>query len=297
MSWNWTTGPDGTQHVRGDYHAGRCIVETDDPRVSGLRSSTWNIDLWGDPNAGNWALVQWGTPRLENAGGAWEGRASGVGSSHGGDVIVNWYKGTGGYVGLSYFELWTGDEPWAIQGQIFPGDPPNPAGAPPLSVAAPTPSAAASPATTSSPTPAAIAYGPVSVVSGLSDCPSIDFGTQTTGPDGVQHARGGTVTCTETADDPRVSGAYTGTWNLDWWGTADRTSGALVQWGTTRLVNAGGAWVGRMTGVYSTDRGDIIATSYKGTGGYAGLTYFELTTGRRPWTIQGQIYPGTPPTP
>jgi hypothetical protein len=29
-------------------------------------------------------------------------------------------------VGLSYFELWTGREPWQIQGQIFPGDPPTP---------------------------------------------------------------------------------------------------------------------------------------------------------------------------
>ena len=37
-----------------------------------------------------------------------------------------WYTGTGGYEGLAYFELWTGFEPWTIQGQIFPGDPPTP---------------------------------------------------------------------------------------------------------------------------------------------------------------------------
>lgn len=126
MSWDFTTDPDGTQHVRDDYHADRCTVETGDPRVSGVRSSTWNIDLWGDANAGEWALVQWGTQRLENAGGAWEGRATGIGSSDRGDVIVNWYKGTGGYAGLSYFELWTGDGPWTIEGQIFPGNPPTP---------------------------------------------------------------------------------------------------------------------------------------------------------------------------
>ncbi len=70
----------------------------------------------------------------------------------------------------------------------------------------------------------------MTAVAGTSDCPSIDFGTVTTDSQGVQHARGGTVACTHTVNDPRVSGAYTATWNLDWWGTADRTSGALVQW-------------------------------------------------------------------
>jgi len=69
MSFDFTTDVDGTHHIRDDYHAGRCIVETDDPRVSGVRSSTSNIDLWGNANAGSWALVQWGTPRLENDGG------------------------------------------------------------------------------------------------------------------------------------------------------------------------------------------------------------------------------------
>ena len=37
-----------------------------------------------------------------------------------------WYTGTGGYHGLAYFELWTGQEPWTIEGQIFPGEPPTP---------------------------------------------------------------------------------------------------------------------------------------------------------------------------
>jgi hypothetical protein len=87
----------------------------------------WNIDLWGNVYAGRWGLVQWGTVRLENDGGAWEGRAAGVASCpERGDTFVNWYKGTGGYAGLGYFELWTGHEPWKIQGQIFPGDPPTP---------------------------------------------------------------------------------------------------------------------------------------------------------------------------
>ena len=65
----------------------------------------------------------WGTARLENAGGAWEGTGSGVYSSDRGDIIAFWYRGTGGYAGLSYFELWTGSDPWKIRGQILPGDP------------------------------------------------------------------------------------------------------------------------------------------------------------------------------
>lgn len=35
--------------------------------------------------------------------------------------------------------------------------------------------------------------------------------------------------------------------------------GALVQWSTPRLENAGGAWEGTRSGVFCTDRGDIIA--------------------------------------
>ncbi len=69
----------------------------------------------------NGSGVQWASVRLENDGGAWEGRVLGVASLPGrGDIMVFWYKGTGGYEGLSYFELITGSEPWKIEGQIFP---------------------------------------------------------------------------------------------------------------------------------------------------------------------------------
>jgi hypothetical protein len=126
LDFDFTTDPDGTKHVRDDYHADRCRVTTDDPRVSGSRTSTWNMDLWGRPGISH-KLVQWGTVRLENAGGVWEGRAAGVASyPKRGDIFMNWYKGAGGYKGLGYFELWIGFEPWKIQGQIFPGDPPTP---------------------------------------------------------------------------------------------------------------------------------------------------------------------------
>jgi hypothetical protein len=58
-----------------------------------------------------------------------------------------------------------------------------------------------------------------------------------------------------------------------------------------------GTWEGRLTGTFSDDRGDTHTTWYTGSGGYTGLAAFELATGREPWTTQGMIFPGSPPTP
>jgi len=80
--------------------------------------------------------------------------------------------------------------------------------------------------------------------------------------------------CTVTADDPRVSGTETeDPWHGQQWAVS-ATEGAGVQAGRVRLENAGGAWEGTGSGVYSSDRGDILASWFKGTGGYAGLGYF-----------------------
>jgi hypothetical protein len=173
---------------------------------------------------------------------------------------------------------------------------PTPTSVPSVAVAtaAPTPAATTAPAPTPTPTPAALVYGPVSVVTGIEECNPPDA-TVTTGPGDTQHSRGGSVACTDRANDPRVSGTFTATWNADRWGSP--IPSALVQWGTARMVNAGGAWEGRYTGVYSGNRGDLITYWWTGTGGYAGLTYFAQTTGFSPWPIQGMIFPGTPPTP
>jgi hypothetical protein len=153
---------------------------------------------------------------------------------------------------------------------------------------------------TPTPTPqaesTAIAFGPVSVFTGSESC-NISEGTTTSDPDGTIHARGGSVECADRANDPRMAGTVTGKWEYDAWRTTGGVPGALVQWGDLRLVNDRGAWEGRLTGTYSADRGDMITIWYAGTGGYAGLAAFELITGRGPWTIQGQVFPGTPPTP
>ena len=286
---DWTTDPDGHKHVRGQ--PADCTDTTDDPRVSGTHTTTANVDLWGDADDGPFSLVQWATGRTENDGGAWEGRMSGVASLPGrGDVIVYWYKGTGGYAGLSYFALYTGSEPRKIQGQIFPGDPPPPY------------------AEEATGTERPVAGGPVAedavaVVTGTASCPTVDFGSPTTDADGVHHYRDMLWKCSVTADDPRVTGTEIAPWKQDLWGTFDKgtrmpVSGAAVQWGTARLENDGGAWEGTGSGVWSSDRGDILAIWYKGIGAYEGLSYFELWTGRyEPWKIQGQIFTGDPPSP
>ena len=280
---DWTTDPDGHKHVRGQ--PADCTDKTDDPRVSGTYTTTWNSDLWGNADQGPFSLVQWVTARLENTEGAWEGTGSGVASSDRGDIMVFWYKGTGAYEGLSYFELRTGrNEPWKIRGQIFPGDPPPPY--------------AEGTTITRLQADGPVADDAVAVVTGTARCPGLDF-TFTTDPDGTKHVRDDyhAKGCTLTTDDPRVTGVRSSTWNMDVWGNVNAGRWGLVQWGTPRLENEGGAWEGRATGVASSSHGDIIVNWYKGTGDHAGLGYFELWTGSGPWKIQGQIFPGDPPMP
>ena len=123
---DFRTDAAGVGHWRGGTV--RCITSTDDARVSGTHTATdWQADWWGDIAVPRGQLVQWAPVRLENDGGAWEGRLTGVASVPDvGDIIEIWYTGTGGYEGLSYFEQWTEADPWQLQGLIFPGEPPTP---------------------------------------------------------------------------------------------------------------------------------------------------------------------------
>ena len=241
------------------------------------------MDQWERPGR-NHELVEWGTSRLENDGGCLGGPLHGrCLAAAAGTIIVNWYKGTGDYAGLAYFELMTGFEPFKIQGQIFPGDPPPPY------------------AEEATGTERPVEGGPVAdeavaKVTGTHACPSANP-NWTTDPDGTMHFRDYAFECTDTTDDPRVSGTHAGSANMDVWGTLD--NGAGVQWASVRIENAGGAWDGHAMGVASLPgRGDTIVIWYKGSGDYAGLSYFELITGSPPTSkIQGQIFPGDPPTP
>jgi hypothetical protein len=282
-----TKDSDGTVHYRD--LAARCTDTTNDPRVTGTYTGSFNSDVWGGG-----ANIQWAKVRLENAGGGWNGWFSGVWSQDRRDAVTIWWTGTGGYAGLSYFQMGTGDSPWTIHGLIFPGEPPAPAGTPPVATATASPRATAGTAAASSPGPTAIAYGPVTLATGTNACPGLNPNL-TKEPDGTWRVRDMTVECSDSTDDPRVSGTHTASWNMDFWGSPTQ-GGAGVQWGTVRLANAAGAWEGQLTGVYSSGRGDTIVVWYRGTGAYNRLAYYELLTGFGPWKIQGQIFPGEPPT-
>ena len=288
---DWTTDPNGPWHVRDQPI--ECTDKTDDPRVSGTHTATWNMDVWGALDNG--AGVQWGTVRLENAGGAWEGRLSGVASLPGrGDTIVIWYKGTGGYAGLSYFELITGSEPWKIQGQIFPGDPPPPYAEGGTTITRPEAERAGrrrrgvrGHGHRDVPRPTSEPQRPTPTASSTSaTCP---------GPLHVDDRR------------PARHGRRSSTWNQDLWGRRTRTpQRGLRPVGHAAPRERRGSLGGPRHGRRSSDRGDIIVNWYKGTGDYEGLAYFELWTGsgaledpgpdlpRRPPDAVGRVAPGLP---
>lgn len=81
-----------------------------------------------------------------------------------------------------------------------------------------------------------------------------------------------------TANDPRVSGAVTGTWNSDRWGS--QFDGALVQWGTAVLSNEGGSWEVPYAGVYTSESGGYISRWYVGKDGYDVLTFMWISDPR-----------------
>ena len=173
----------------------------------------------------------------------------------------------------------------AARARRQPGQPPPTAKPPAAPTAAPTETPAPSP------TPEPIAYGAATVVSGTESCTFEKQGTTTTDADGTGHYRGAVLSCTDTSNDPRVSGPVTYTWEYDGWAQS-----AHVPRGTGRLENAGGAWDGTMTGSYSTPRGDILLFWFEGSGGYEGLSYAMwalLSPAEVAWTypVDGIIFP------
>ena len=300
-----TTAPDGTGQYRGAILS--CTDTSNDPRVSGSVTYTWEYDGWGQG-----ATVQWGTGRLENAGGAWDGTMTGSYSMPRGDILLFWFEGSGGYEGLSY-AMWAVLPPakvawtYPVDGIIFPGSPPAPKpgddaalrqAAAGSSTPAPTPTVAPG-AATPEPTPEPYDFGPATIVAGTEAC-DVKEGTETVTEDGTRQNRGWILTCVDTNNDPRVTGTATYSWNYDMWGSGMEF--AHVQWGSGRLENAGGAWEGTLTGSFSTANGDVILFWFEGTGGYEGLSYgmwAVLPTAEAGWTypVKGLIFPGSPPAP
>lgn len=110
---------DGVLQMRG--LTATTIDTMDDPRVSGTGAITGNFDSYGD------VMTQWGTYRLENADGAWEGNWRGVLWNRG-DVTEHtmWLTGSGAYEGLTYYAHVNGSGVIDIEGLIFPGIAPAP---------------------------------------------------------------------------------------------------------------------------------------------------------------------------
>jgi hypothetical protein len=113
----------------------------------------------------------------------------------------------------------------------------------------------------------------------------------------VVQVRDGSAVHTLEMSDPRVSGTVTVVFNLDEYLPDE----AGFQWGTSRLENGGGAWVGEWSGVFWTPpgAGDSVwdfSTWAVGEGEYEGLTFYYRISGIGPdRDVEGFIFPGDPP--
>ena len=93
----------GTRTSDGDCQRATGVVvqgtsTTTDPRASG--SATFRISGAGCGDVG----FEWGTMRVENAGGAWEGFCSGgIWNNENASDFSCWLAGSAGYEGLTYY--------------------------------------------------------------------------------------------------------------------------------------------------------------------------------------------------
>ena len=116
----------GTSVQAGDVVQMRGVVATtvdtmNDPRVTGTGVIHGENDSYGSVGP------QWGTYRLENAEGAWEGPWTGAlwGDGMVSDVTA-WLVGSGAYDGYTYYFHARGANPMKVEGIVFPGSPPAP---------------------------------------------------------------------------------------------------------------------------------------------------------------------------
>jgi hypothetical protein len=98
------------------------MTEWSDPRVSG----TWTVAFNVDQDAATRHGIQWGTARIENDGGTWEGPFTGMEYE---PYLMNagWMTGDGDYAGYTFY--WEGDaeqlgDVRTLHGVIYKGEPP-----------------------------------------------------------------------------------------------------------------------------------------------------------------------------
>jgi hypothetical protein len=99
--------------------------ESSDPRVSGRGTITLNVDAFTGPSGDLGASqIRYGTMRIDNDGGSWEGPFAGR-YSNGRFIQTYWLRGDGEYDGLTYVVTVGGNGPvWVSEGLIYPGAPP-----------------------------------------------------------------------------------------------------------------------------------------------------------------------------
>lgn len=160
-------------------------------------------------------------------------------------------------------------------------------------------------------TGAATSPAPASVVRvhGTESCSVTRMGDNTDVP-GAIGLRDHELVCTDTMNDPRVSGPWINVFNMDCYGGEGVD---CVFWGTEELTTADGGWACTYAGSEDPtgDNWGQVFIVCPGTGGFAGLTYvtqhvFDAGTDgsfRRPpgsptdrISYSGMIYQGPPPT-
>jgi hypothetical protein len=99
-------------------------IALSDPRVTGM--GTLRLNAVGSTVKG--VGFQWGTLRIENAGGAWEGSWTGAYWDHLQSETngAAWMVGSGAYEGLTFYLNIRGhaDQPADLEGVILPAPPP-----------------------------------------------------------------------------------------------------------------------------------------------------------------------------
>jgi hypothetical protein len=115
--------------------------------------------------------------------------------------------------------------------------------------------------------------------------------------DGLWSWRDGAYAIEVEASDPRASGTWSSFANVE----TDIETGHGIEWGTLRVENAGGTWVGPYTGMwYDTPEGAFTATSgmLVGDGDYAGYTmslWLDVLQNSPVGKFHGVIFKGQPP--
>jgi hypothetical protein len=289
----------GTSEKAGDVVRMRGVVATtvdtmNDPRVTGKGTIRGANDSYGVVGP------QWGTYRLENADGAWEGAWTGAlwntgNASH----VTAWLVGSGAYEGYTYYFRVRGSNALKVDGIIFRGSPPAPAPAP---VTTPAPVAAATPAATR--TPAAMPVLPTDgegaekVVGTAAANLQRQYTTTKVGD--VTQLRDGVAVLTLAMNDPRVTGMATWDFSIDFYGLLGSAS-LGPEWGPFRLENDDGSWEGPCSAGTWRDGDEIVMSCWLvGAGAHGGSTFYlalEKAAGASSAEVDGIIYPGSPPSP